>query len=143
MATPPGWPTPSTAALLPQHTLPHRRSQHVNDPVFVIHGVANHSRDEFTTTVSSLSAAVGLDMIPVHWGDLGAQDQFIDATLPTHQTVPETLRTREASHPSSVQPLAARALPEPVNREEQLSQIDTAIRAHLDAEKDAEHDGLR
>jgi dihydropteroate synthase len=41
----------------------------VKDPVFVIHGVANRNRDEFSTAVSALAVAAGVEMVPVHWGD--------------------------------------------------------------------------
>ncbi|MFE2578666.1 hypothetical protein [Streptomyces sp. NPDC059378] len=56
------------------------------DPVFVIHGVANRDRDGFTAAVEALQSATGVDMVPVYWGDLGAEDHVITAALPTRDT---------------------------------------------------------
>jgi hypothetical protein len=111
----------------------------VKDPVFVIHGVANRDRDEFATAVSALATAAEVDMVPVHWGDLGAQDQFIDAALPAYRTTPETLRDSEAP-PVLADPFAAAVFDEPIDEDRQLSQIDAALRAHLG---ESEHGGLR
>ncbi|MFF8996317.1 hypothetical protein ACF09H_41690 [Streptomyces sp. NPDC014983] len=115
----------------------------MRDPVFVIHGVANRDRDEYATAVSALAAASGVDMVPVHWGDLGAQDQFIDAALPAYHNGPDTLRDSEAPHPFWAEPFAAAALAEPIEEGQQLSQVDAAVRAHLGTDSDVEEDGLR
>ncbi|MFE2476986.1 hypothetical protein [Streptomyces sp. NPDC059389] len=107
----------------------------MKDPVFVIHGVANRDRDEFTATVASLATATKVEMVPVHWGDLGAQDRFIAAALPAHRTDGDTLRDAQA--------------PEPDGQGWQLSQVDAALRAELDAGSggsdgsDRDGDGLR
>ncbi|POX51695.1 hypothetical protein C3489_19715 [Streptomyces sp. Ru71] len=58
----------------------------MSEPVFVIHGVANRDRDGFTAAVASLEAATGIPMVPVYWGDLGAEDRFITAALPARDT---------------------------------------------------------
>ncbi|MEU9156946.1 hypothetical protein AB0D59_41960 [Streptomyces sp. NPDC048417] len=50
------------------------------DPVFVIHGVANRDPSGFTTAVASLQAASGIEMHPVYWGDLGAEDMADSAS---------------------------------------------------------------
>ncbi|MDX3762411.1 hypothetical protein [Streptomyces sp. AK02-04a] len=115
----------------------------MNDPVFVIHGVANRNRDEFSTAVSALAVAAGVEMVPVHWGDLGAQDQFIDAALPAYQTGPDTLRDGESPRPVMAEPHAAALFAETIDEGQQLSQVDAAIRAHLVAGKEGEDEGLR
>src|ERR1700685_901874 len=54
-------------------------------PVLVVHGVANHERDVFAKIVNALNAAVGadlFDLIPVFWGDLGAQSSNLPDVLP-------------------------------------------------------------
>ncbi|MFC9269141.1 hypothetical protein ACFTXJ_15400 [Streptomyces zhihengii] len=115
----------------------------MKDPVFVIHGVANRDRDEFATAVSALATAAGVDMVPVHWGDLGAQEQFINAALPAYQTDPETLRDGEAPQHVMAEVLPTTAFTEPVDEVLQLSQVDAALRAHLTEGNDGEDDGLR
>ncbi|ARZ71707.1 hypothetical protein SMD11_6131 [Streptomyces albireticuli] len=56
----------------------------MSEPVFVIHGVGNRDARAFAATVAAVRAAVGGDMelVPVHWGDLGADDRFVDLALP-------------------------------------------------------------
>ncbi|MFE1558094.1 hypothetical protein ACFW6V_24340 [Streptomyces sp. NPDC058734] len=54
----------------------------MNEPVFVIHGVANRDPDGFAASVAALRTATGLDMVPVHWGDLGADDRHVAAAFP-------------------------------------------------------------
>ncbi|GAA3768684.1 hypothetical protein GCM10022403_000370 [Streptomyces coacervatus] len=115
----------------------------MKDPVFVVHGVANRDREEFTAAVSVLAAAAGVDMVPVHWGDLGAQDRFIDAALPVHQTGPDGLRDGEAPQPLPAGPFTAALLGETIDEGRQLSQVDAALRAQLAAANDAEDEGLR
>jgi hypothetical protein len=102
----------------------------VKDPVFVIHGVANRERDDFAADVSALATAAGVDMVPVHWGDLGARDQFIDAALPAYPTGQETLR--DGGAPDD-------AIAEPAEEQQQLAQVGAALRAHLGGSDD----GLR
>ncbi|CAL9670580.1 hypothetical protein SUDANB176_07456 [Streptomyces sp. enrichment culture] len=115
----------------------------MKDPVFVIHGVANRSRDEFTASVSALAAAAGVDMVPVHWGDLGAQDQFIDAALPTYHRDRDTLRDSEAPEPGPAELVTATLLAETIDEVQQLSQVEDAVRAQLSEGNDAEDEGLR
>jgi hypothetical protein len=57
----------------------------MNDPVFVIHGVSNRDKADFEDQVAHLQAATGdhWDMKAVYWGDLGADDRWIDVTIPT------------------------------------------------------------
>ncbi|MFC4512236.1 hypothetical protein [Streptomyces ehimensis] len=54
----------------------------MDEPVFVIHGVGNRDLEGFIRTVATLAAASGLDLVPVHWGDLGADDRYVDLALP-------------------------------------------------------------
>ncbi|MGW5660888.1 hypothetical protein ACWEWG_12410 [Streptomyces sp. NPDC003758] len=115
----------------------------MKDPVFVIHGVANRDRDEFTAAVSALAAAAGVDMVPVHWGDLGAQDRFIDATLPVYRTDTDTLRDGEAPEPVMAKHFAAALLTETIDEVRQLSLLDAAVREQLSAGNDAQDEGLR
>ncbi|MGW6902549.1 hypothetical protein ACWGF2_39145 [Streptomyces sp. NPDC054919] len=60
----------------------------MSDPVFVVHGVANRDGAGFTAAVKALQSATGIAMEPVYWGDLGAEDRFIAATLPARDTAP-------------------------------------------------------
>lgn len=115
----------------------------MKDPVFVIHGVANRDRDEFTASVSALAAAAAVDMVPVHWGDLGAQDQFIDAALPTHRSDQETLRDGEEPEPGLAEPFTTALLAEEIDEARQLSQVEDAVRAQLSGGNHAEDEGLR
>ncbi|SDN19271.1 hypothetical protein SAMN04487981_10417 [Streptomyces sp. cf386] len=115
----------------------------MKDPVFVIHGVANRDRDEFATAVSALATASGVDMVPVHWGDLGAQDQFIDAALPAYRTGPEILRDSEAPEHVVGAPLSTPVFTEAVDQNQQLSQVEASLRTHLVEWDDGEDDGLR
>ncbi|WP_371659853.1 hypothetical protein [Streptomyces sp. NBC_00280] len=116
----------------------------MKDPVFVIHGVANRDRDEFATAVSTLATAAGVDMVPVHWGDLGAQDQFIDAALPVNSTVPDDLRDGDGGPPEPVATeYLATVLAGTTDEDRQLSQVDAAVRERLGAADDGEDAGLR
>jgi hypothetical protein len=67
----------------------------MDDPVFVIHGVGNRDREVFIATVAALQAAAGTTLVPVYWGDLGADDRFIDLALPSRSAglrdTPETV----------------------------------------------------
>ncbi|MEU4986078.1 hypothetical protein [Streptomyces sp. NPDC021969] len=56
---------------------------HLKDPAFVIHGVAHRDRDDFAREVAALQDAAGVELVPVFWGDLGAQEEHIRATLPS------------------------------------------------------------
>jgi hypothetical protein len=113
----------------------------MDEPVFVIHGVGNRDPHAFTATVAALQAAAGTTLVPVYWGDLGADDRFVDLALPPR---PAGLRdTPETDAPPSEALLAALLdstgaaqfppgrLPEPVC---------DAVHHHLDASRDS---GLR
>lgn len=56
----------------------------MTDPVFVIHGVANRDPKGFQDRVTSLQRATGgrWEMKGVYWGDLGADDRWVDLTIP-------------------------------------------------------------
>lgn len=56
----------------------------MSDPVFVIHGVANRDRVGFENQVVALARAMNgsVDMRPVYWGDLGADDRWVRRTVP-------------------------------------------------------------
>ncbi|MER7694119.1 hypothetical protein [Streptomyces sp. NPDC097610] len=67
----------------------------MDEPVFVIHGVGNRDPQAFTATVEALQATVGRTLVPVYWGDLGADDRYIDLALPPRSAglrdTPETV----------------------------------------------------
>lgn len=56
----------------------------MTDPVFVIHGVGNRDQNAFESKVASLQSVTGnrWDMKAVYWGDLGADDRWVDLTVP-------------------------------------------------------------
>lgn len=55
----------------------------MDDPVFVIHGVGNRDPRAFAATVARLQTAThDTVLMPVYWGDLGANDAFVDLALP-------------------------------------------------------------
>lgn len=58
----------------------------MDEPVFVIHGVGNRDPQAFTATVAALQAAAGQTLVPIYWGDLGADDRFIDLALPSRSS---------------------------------------------------------
>ncbi|MBP2326589.1 hypothetical protein JOF56_006974 [Kibdelosporangium banguiense] len=53
-------------------------------PIFVLHGTSNRDPKIIRTRVSELAAATGerWQLVPVYWGDLGAQDEWFDRILP-------------------------------------------------------------
>jgi pimeloyl-ACP methyl ester carboxylesterase len=52
--------------------------------VFVIHGVKNRDQDKFEETVKRLEqTTVGLDLVPIFWGNLGAANDHLDLVIPT------------------------------------------------------------
>ncbi|MFE7271061.1 hypothetical protein [Streptomyces sp. NPDC057623] len=107
----------------------------MKDPVFVIHGVANRDLDGFTDAVTALQAATELAMVPVYWGDLGAEERFITAALPTRDTAP-----RPAGGPGGVmRDEAPSAVPSYLFADQsyladQLGIIDTALREELESD---------
>ena len=56
----------------------------MTQPVLVVHGVAVRDRAGFESTVSRLNQGIGdsYRLVPVFWGDLGAQDAAIEVTVP-------------------------------------------------------------
>src|SRR5688500_9350848 len=54
-------------------------------PVFVLHGVGNRDRSGFEKRVARIRVATGggWDMKAVYWGDLGAEDRWVDLTIPS------------------------------------------------------------
>ncbi|RCH64006.1 hypothetical protein DT019_35430 [Streptomyces sp. SDr-06] len=58
----------------------------MDHPVFVIHGVGNRDPHAFTATVAALQVAADTTLVPVYWGDLGADDRFVDLALPSRSS---------------------------------------------------------
>ncbi|MDH6130764.1 hypothetical protein P3T37_000131 [Kitasatospora sp. MAA4] len=118
------------------------------DPVFVIHGVGNRDPEGFAATVAVLEAATGLEMVPVYWGDLGADDRFVDLAIPPQVPsgpAPDGSGLRDGS--ASAAPNAApdaRALFAGASsvRHDGLALVREALRRELDA-ADEERDTLR
>jgi hypothetical protein len=71
----------------------------MSETVFVIHGVGNRDRTGFEKRVADLHRAVGeaWGMKAVYWGDLGADDRWVDLTIPSADEV-----RGEAAGPSEV-----------------------------------------
>jgi hypothetical protein len=57
----------------------------MSETVFVIHGVGNRDRAGFERRVADLQRAMSgaWDMKAVYWGDLGADDRWVDLTIPS------------------------------------------------------------
>jgi hypothetical protein len=106
----------------------------VDDPVFVIHGVGNRDRDGFTAAVASMSAASGLEMVPVYWGDLGADDRFIEVTVPALPAA-AGLRDDGDEIPGAAEPLLA-ALLTPPPGDWARREVETAVRESLAGHRD-------
>ncbi len=114
----------------------------MDDPVFVIHGVANRDQQGFVAMVADLQTASGLDMVPVYWGDMGADDRFITAALPIRPaTVPGTHKDsglRDADEPPSVtlpEPVLVSALASQPEVPDQWPQVEAAMRERLASEE--------
>jgi hypothetical protein len=99
----------------------------MDDPVFVIHGVGNRDRDGFTAAVASMGAASGLEMVPVYWGDLGADDRFIEVTVPA---MPAFAGLRDDGDEAAAEPLLA-ALLTPPPGDWARGELETAVRESL------------
>jgi hypothetical protein len=57
----------------------------MSEPVFVIHGVGNRNHQQaFESRVAALGDkfAGRLTAVPVYWGDLGADDRYVDEVVP-------------------------------------------------------------
>lgn len=122
----------------------------MGDPVFVIHGVANRDPQGFTTMVADLQTASGHDMVPVYWGDLGADDRFVAAALPAGPVTRPGARKGSGLRDAD-EPLAT-AVPEPVLASASASgsevpnqwpQVETAVRERLASEEQQAGSGLR
>ncbi|MEU0738938.1 hypothetical protein [Streptomyces sp. NPDC006134] len=122
----------------------------MDDPVFVIHGVANRDRQDFAATVAALQDASGLDMVPVYWGDLGADDRFVTAALPPRAGMLPDARKggglRDADEPPGT------AVPEPVltsllaadpQAPDRWDRVETTVRERLASEERQAGAGLR
>jgi hypothetical protein len=62
----------------------------VDDAALVIHGVGNRDEAGFRQQVARLQAATGdrWQMVPVFWGDLGADDRWVARTIPDPSHIP-------------------------------------------------------
>ncbi|MFD8161046.1 hypothetical protein [Streptomyces malaysiensis] len=122
----------------------------MDDPVFVIHGVANRDQEGFTATVADLQTASGLDMVPVYWGDLGADDRFVTAALPTRPvTVPGARKSgglrgvNEPPSPVVPEPALVSALASASQAPDQWTQVETAVRERLASAEQQAGSGMR
>ncbi|MGW0994544.1 hypothetical protein ACWD5V_14755 [Streptomyces sp. NPDC002523] len=122
----------------------------MTDPVFVIHGVANRDRDGFTAAVAALQAATGISMMPVYWGDLGADERFVSAALPIRPvTLPRAQQSgglRDANDPPGIsvpEPLLASALTSDLQVTNQWTHVETVVRERLTIEEQQSDSGLR
>ncbi|MEU9167687.1 hypothetical protein AB0D34_07810 [Streptomyces sp. NPDC048420] len=105
-------------------------------PVFVLHGVANRDPEGFTAAVAALQAATGISMVPVYWGDLGAEDRFITATLPARDAgrmpvIGPGSMLRDASPHAVPSYFFADRRP---HTEDQLEVVGAALREELDTD---------
>ncbi|WP_406255773.1 hypothetical protein [Streptomyces chartreusis] len=118
-------------------------------PVFVIHGVANRDRDSFVNAVASLKAASGVEMVPVYWGDLGAEDRFINLTLPPAaagriEVTGIELRDRGEAGPDQVDTsVLLSVLAAPTDRRGQWNTLEAAVRARLTEDAEVSSFDLR
>ncbi|MFF0201325.1 hypothetical protein [Streptomyces sp. NPDC005017] len=120
----------------------------MDDPVFVIHGVGNRDQQGFAAAVADLQTASGHAMVPVYWGDLGADDRFVTAAVPTRPGAPSKARRgdglRAGDGPSDAtgpEPWLASALAPDTRAPDQWPRVETAVRERL-ADEDADS-GLR
>src|SRR3954447_27057868 len=69
------------------------------EPVFVLHGVGNRNRNGFVDEVAQLqrTAGAGWDLRPIYWGDLGADDRWVDLTIPRLSAADAEVREGDAS----------------------------------------------
>lgn len=68
-------------------------------PIFVLHGVANRDQAAFERTVAILALHTKTTMHPVYWGDLAANDTWIDKVIPRRTTLTDD-RTRDTVNDS-------------------------------------------
>lgn len=73
----------------------------MHNPVFIIHGVANYTREPFEASVAQLQKDLDAKkkdhwrLIPVFWGDLGGQSQDITDCLPDYKDGAWIVRSEE------------------------------------------------
>lgn len=114
------------------------------NPVFVIHGVANRDPSGFTAAVTALQEASGIEMHPVYWGDLGAEDQHIAATLPPVGAPTDILRAEsESPHTTADDALAANLFTLPAPSSNARAHVERTMREHLTAAPEHNDDELR
>ncbi|WP_328549876.1 hypothetical protein [Streptomyces sp. NBC_00366] len=120
------------------------------DPVFVIHGVANRDREGFTSAVAALQVATGISMVPVYWGDLGADDRFVSAALPIRPAALPSARQssglRDADEPPRIsvpESVLASALASDPQAADQWTHVETVVRERLANEEQRADSGLR
>ncbi|KOG30615.1 hypothetical protein [Streptomyces resistomycificus] len=112
----------------------------MTDPVFVIHGVGNRDRDGFEAAVTGLQKASGTDLVPVYWGDLGADDAHFGITLPTP---PDLLRDDVTVGTGPVPDTAADGVePEIVDVRQQWPHVEAGARERVEG-PELPDDGLR
>lgn len=116
----------------------------MDEPVFVIHGVGNRDEEDFARTVAGLAAATGLALTPVYWGDLGAEDRFVDLALPRRRAAEPDSGLRDEDRETTEDPEATAVLESllgtsvPRDAGEPPPALEDALRAALD---DAGDDG--
>ncbi|MFI1734188.1 hypothetical protein ACH40E_34260 [Streptomyces acidicola] len=114
------------------------------DPVFVIHGVANRDPSGFTTAVASLQAASGIEMHPVYWGDLGAEDRHIAAALPPIGVPADILRAEnQPTHSPAEGSLAAGLFAGQPPSSGARTQVERTLREDLTAAPEDDDNELR
>ncbi|MEV7393745.1 hypothetical protein [Streptomyces sp. NPDC091215] len=77
----------------------------MDEPIFVIHGVGNRDQRDFAATVAALEAAAGVPLHPIYWGDLGANDSFVELALPQRRRA--GLRDDDSNDPDADEMLTA------------------------------------
>ncbi|MFF4403187.1 hypothetical protein [Streptomyces sp. NPDC001404] len=124
----------------------------MEDPVFVIHGVGNRDEEGFARTVAQLRTATGLGLVPVYWGDLGADDRYVDLALPLRRPAADSGLRDDAEAPAEPETAAVleSLLGTPALRDakEPPPALEDALRTGLEEEPEEESeeekdDGLR
>jgi hypothetical protein len=113
----------------------------MTDPVFVIHGVGNRDREGFVAAVTGLQKASGIDLLPVYWGDLGADDAHFAVTLPI-PGLPDRLRDDGLADAALVVGPAADVV-DVVDVRQQWPHVEAGARERAEDLDDVPDDGLR